>query len=238
MRKLYLGYILLSGPDAKYVSATSNACQPADLPHSPFILFIQHTNMDRREAIRRVAFLMGGTISAPALSGLLGGCKPNPKESASFQSFTPDAKNLVAEIAETIIPETSTPGAKAAKVDEFIVTMIEDCYPEKDQKIFFNGLDMINKESQTAYERSFVELKPNERTEILKKVEKEAFDRKEKEKDIKEKDPVFYFQFKELALLGYFTSEPGATKALVYQPIPGVYDGCVPMKAGQKAWAM
>src|SRR5687767_2341709 len=98
---------------------------------------IQHIHMDRREAIRRVAFLMGGTISAPALSGMLGGCKTNPKESAALQSFTPEAKSLVAEIAETIIPETSTPGAKAAKVEEFIATMIEDCYPEKEQKAFF-----------------------------------------------------------------------------------------------------
>lgn len=194
--------------------------------------------MDRREAIRRVAFLMGGTISAPALSGMLGGCKTNPKESAALESFTPEAKSLVAEIAETMIPETSTPGAKAAKVEEFIATMIQDCYPEKEQKIFFSGLDMVNKESQKAYERAFVELQPNERIEILKKVEKEAFDQREKDKDKKEKDPIFYMHFKELALLGYFTSEPGATKALAYVQVPGKYDGCVPLKSGQKAWAM
>jgi hypothetical protein len=194
--------------------------------------------MDRREAIRRVAFLMGGTISAPALSGLLGGCKTNTKESAALQSFTPEAKSLVAEIAETMIPETATPGAKAAKVEDFIVTMIEDCYPEKDQKVFFSGLDMINKESQAAYKRSFVELQPNERIEILKKVEKETFASRDKQKDQKEKDPQFYFQFKELALLGYFTSEPGAKQALEYVQVPGSYNGCVPLKSGQKAWAM
>jgi hypothetical protein len=97
---------------------------------------------------------------------------------------------------------------------------------------------MVNKESQSAYKHSFVELQPNERIEILKKVEKDAFAGREKQKDQKEKDPLFYFQFKELALLGYFTSEPGATKALAYVQVPGGFNGCVSLKSGQKAWAM
>jgi hypothetical protein len=193
--------------------------------------------MDRREAIQRVAFLMGGTISAPALIGLLEGCQPK-SESVAYKSFTPEVEKLIAEIAETIIPETNTPGAKAAKVEQFIVTMMQDCYPENDQKIFFSGLEEVDKQSRKDFDKSYVELTDAQRIEVFKKIESAAFEQREKDKDKKEKDPLFYFQMKELALLGYFTSEIGATKALAYVHVPGAYNGCVPMKPGQKAWAI
>jgi hypothetical protein len=54
----------------------------------------------------------------------------------------------------------------------------------------------------------------------------------------KEADPNHYFgMMKQLTLLGYFTSEIGATQALRYIAIPGKYEGCVPYKKGDKAWA-
>ena len=51
-------------------------------------------------------------------------------------------------------------------------------------------------------------------------------------------DKPFFQRMKELTVTGYFTSEIGATKALEYLPIPGKFQGCIPLKPNQKAWAL
>lgn len=190
--------------------------------------------MNRRDAIRNVAILMGTAISASTLSALEG-CT---SRSVNYTLQTPETKALLAEIAETIIPETSTPGAKAAKVDEFMLVMINDCYDEKAQKVFEEGLNKVNAESKKMFSgKDFMEITPDQRTQLLTAIDKERVEYN-KRKDKKKDDPVHYFQYmKELTLLGYFTSEPGATKALRYVAIPGRFDGCVPYKKGDRAWA-
>lgn len=176
---------------------------------------------------------MGTALSASTLAALEG-CSSGPR---NYTLQTPETKALLAEIAETIIPETSTPGAKAAKVDEFMLVMVGDCYDEKAQKVFTDGLDKINDESKKRFSKGFVDITPEQRTELLTAIDKERVDYN-KRKDKKDGDPVHYFQYmKELTLLGYFTSEPGATKALRYVKVPGKYEGCVPYKKGDKAWA-
>lgn len=190
--------------------------------------------MNRRDAIRNVAILMGTALSASTLAALEG-CKSRP---ATYTLQTPETKELLAEIAETIIPATNTPGAKAAGVGDFIVTMINDCYDEKAQKVFEAGLNTVNEESKKKFSgKTFLELSPEQRTELLTAIDQERVDYNKRENKKKE-DPVHYFQYmKELTLLGYFTSEPGATKALRYVAVPGRYEGCVPYKKGDRAWA-
>lgn len=191
--------------------------------------------MNRRDAIRNVAILMGTALSASTLAALEGCTSSGPK---NYTLQTPETKALLAEIAETIIPETSTPGAKAAKVEDFILVMVGDCYDEKAQKVFTDGLDTLTAESKKRFSnKSFMEITPEQRTELLTAIDKERVEYN-KRKDKKPEDPAHYFQYlKELTLLGYFTSEPGATKALRYVAVPGRYDGCVPYKKGDKAWA-
>ncbi|MGX5816840.1 gluconate 2-dehydrogenase subunit 3 family protein [Chitinophaga lutea] len=189
--------------------------------------------MNRRDAIRNVAILMGTALSASTLAALEG-CSSGPK---NYTLQMPETKALLAEIAETIIPETSTPGAKAAKVEEFIVLMVGDCYDEKAQKTFTDGLNTIQEESKKRYSKSFTDITPEQRTEMLTEIDKQRVEYN-KRKDKKKDDPAHYFQYmKELTLLGYFTSEPGATKALRYVKVPGKYEGCVPYKKGDRAWA-
>jgi hypothetical protein len=191
--------------------------------------------MNRRDAIKNVALLLGTAISASTLAALEG-CKSSAPKNYALQA--PETKSILAEIAETIIPETSTPGAKAAKVDEFILTMMNDCYEQKDQQLFLDGLKKIDEASNQQYKKPFVDLTAEQKTSVLTAIDKErvAYNKREnKGKD----DPAHYFQvIKELTLLGYFTSEPGATKALRYIAVPGKFEGCVPYKKGDKAWAV
>ncbi|WP_149239782.1 gluconate 2-dehydrogenase subunit 3 family protein [Dyadobacter sp. 32] len=199
--------------------------------------------MKRRDALSRVALLMGGAISAPTMLAFLEGCKSANETSGGIAfPFSAEQKNLVAEIAEIIIPKTDTPGAKDAKVGEFIEMMLKDCYAAKDQDSFAAGLKELEG-------KNFLKASPAEQVTLLTAMEKTAKEDMAKTGEEKKKateagkeytDPgvPFFRLVKELTLLGYFTSEEGATKALEYVPVPGRYDGCIDLKPGQKAWAM
>ena len=189
--------------------------------------------MNRRDALSRVALLVGGTVIGAEF--FLSGCKANDKYGASLD-FTPDDIAYLDEIAETIIPKTDTPGAKEAKVGQFMTVMVRDCYTEKEQKAFLDGMRTLNEASNKKFNNGFMDITPAQRKELLVELDKEAkdFDKK-KEKG----EPSHYFSMmKQLTLLGYFTSEPGATQALNYVPVPGKYDGCIPYKKGDKAYAL
>jgi hypothetical protein len=190
--------------------------------------------MNRREALSRVALIMGGTVVGANI--FLEGCKPADKKATSLTEFSPDDVAYLDEIAETIIPATSTPGAKAAKVGAFMTVMVRDCYTEDDQKIFRNGMDKLNDASSKKFDNPFIQLTDGQRHELLVQIDNEQ---KEYSKNKKDDAPNHYFRLmKELTLLGYFTSEIGSTQALRYVEAPGRYDGCIPYKKGDKAWAL
>lgn len=188
--------------------------------------------MDRRNALQMVAVMMGGVVVTPALADILEGRTPMPV-SAKALVFSSDQEALIAEIADVIIPTTDSPGAKAAGVAPFINTIVSDCYPKDYQDRFKAGLEKVERECKAAYGKSFVQANNDQRTVILKIEESNAYaDRK-----AGAKDAPFWFMIRELTVAGYFTSEAGCTQALSYEWVPGRYEGCVPLKPGQKAWA-
>lgn len=187
--------------------------------------------MERREAVQYIAMLLGGTLVGA--NAFITGCKPADKKDNTV--FTQEDVAYLNEVADTILPDTSTPGAKAANVGQFMTVMVNDCYEAKDQKIFHEGLGKLNDASKKAYDADFVKLNPQQRHDLLVKLDQEQ---KDYTKNKKADDPAHYFHMmKELTLLGYFTSEIGTKQARRYEPIPGRYDGCVPYKKGEKAWA-
>ena len=207
--------------------------------------------MNRRDAISRVALLMGGTISAPTLLAF-----GNNQHRGFGLDFVLDAsqKSLVIEIAEHILPRTNTPGAKDANVGPFIELMLKDCYKDQEQQNFKDGLADIEEKAMKAHSKKFLETTTDQQVAILKAVERETMDMmksanvqqvkvgdnvdKEVVTSKKLKGTPFWRLMKELTLFGYFTSEQGATKALNYIPIPGRYEGCIPYKKGDKAYAL
>lgn len=202
--------------------------------------------IDRREAIRRVSAMLGGAAFIGGTT-LLAACSREGGrgvDSATVVSTTPEPKQTMFtaeevayldEIAETILPETSTPGAKAARCGVFMAVMVQDCYEKKDQDIFRAGLTALNEASQKANNAPFMQATPEQRTALLTTIDKEAIEYQDKKK---EEEPNHYFRMvKELTLLGYFTSEVGMTKALRYAETPGRFDPCVPYAKGETIWA-
>jgi hypothetical protein len=184
--------------------------------------------MNRKEAIHFISILLGGTLVGA--NAFLTGCR-----STGASNFNEEDIAYLDEIADTILPPTKTPGAKAAHTGQFIARMIDDCYDEKETAIFRKGMDSLNEIASKKYSQDFTKLKASERHELLVVVDNEQ---KQYMKDKKETEPVHYFRMmKELTLLGYFTSKEGVTQAKRYLPVPGKYIGCVPYKKGDKAIA-
>jgi hypothetical protein len=220
--------------------------------------------ISRREAILRMSVLLGG-VALIGSGALISGCKAE-KTATVGGPFTADDIAYLDEIADTILPTTSTPGAKAAKTGAFMALMVTDTYHEDDDKTFRDGmrkLDDLSKQKNGG--ASFMKATPAQRLALLQELDKEQHDYSEKQRaeGRKKSDavissasqqnapeakinpatqmsdpPTKYFRMmKELALLGYFTSEVGATQALRYVESPGRYDPCVPYKAGDRDWA-
>ncbi len=200
------------------------------------------TPLDRRELLKRVAYLMGGALSTPAIMGVLQGCSPKASSSSAItlSFFTPEQAALVAEVADIMIPRTDTPGAKDVGVPAFIDSMLHATYPEKDQARYIGGLTAFELRANEQHGKHFVELTVDQQRDLVREVHDAALQAgRENEMNDRRDNRPFILMTKELTMLGFFTSEVGATQVLQYVAVPGFYHGCVPLKdAGNgKTWA-
>ena len=197
----------------------------------------QERVIDRRDAIKRVTALLGGAALIGGTS-LIAACSKDRSDAAkgaSVGQFTATDIAWLDEVAETILPATSTPGAKAAAVGPFMALMVTDTYDEKDQKIFRAGMTQLEDACKKANNTGFMTATPAQRLTLLEGVDKEAKDYQDAKKG---EDPNHYFRMvKELTMLGYFTSEIGCTQAQRYRESPGRFDPCLPYTAGETSWS-
>lgn len=233
--------------------------------------------MHRREAIRRVGLMLGG-VTFVGGTALLTACERERPAAGGYTrigEFTPDDVAFLDEVAETILPETKTPGAKAARTGAFMALMVTDAYDTRDQRTFRDGMRKIDEESRKANAVAFMSATPQQRLALLERLDREqktytdardaarrsrtAADTAKVAQSAKAEahlpdqrreaapgtataitadPPAHYFRMmKELALLGYFTSEIGYMQAQRYVESPGRFDPCVPYQPGEKAWA-
>jgi hypothetical protein len=209
--------------------------------------------MDRRELLKMIGLVTGAAVIGGDM--ILTGCSTETKDQAN--RFTQNDVDLLDEVAETIIPRTATPGAKDAAVGMFMTVMVNDCYKERDQQVFFEGMRQLNESAKEKFGGDFIDLAQEKREELLRLMENEArvhqenvdvFNDGQREKERQEfesgnlnfeRDYMsshYYIMMKQLTLLGFFTSEVGSTMALRHVTIPGHYEGCIPYKKGDRAW--
>ena len=199
--------------------------------------------MNRRQLIQRVAMLMGGAISAPAVLAVLNGCSPKPSASWHPQFLSSQEGAVVEDVAELIVPRTDTPGARDVGVPAFIDVILKDAYPAEDQARFVSSLKDFDAEAQRAHGKPFLELPQAQRLAFLQKVHDEAAAAEKTQADnevaASERKRPFVLMMKELTLLGFFVSKVGATQVLQYVAVPGGFQACIPIaKAGNgKQWA-
>ena len=194
----------------------------------------QPIDIDRREALRRAALLIGGMLSAPTIAGVLAGCESRHADATTFvpRALTEDQLELVATMAEHILPTTDTPGARAVGVHRFIDTMLAEYYPAADTQRFVSGLADVDARAHRLAERRFLDCSPAQQVALLETLDREAFSM------LAAAPTPFFRTLKELTLVGYYTSQPGATQELKYARVPGRFSGCVPLTAVGRTWSV
>jgi len=239
----------------------------------------QHRLISRREAIRHVSALLGGVTFIGGNRLLAAVVNVSHPVERSLELFTAADIAFLDEIAETILPETKTPGAKAAKTGAFMALMVTDSYWPAEQKVFREGMRKVDEAMKKAKNVSFMQATPAQRLALLTRLDREqvrvmdardAAERREKglaprpaaapaakaDQNLPDgpnenlpvvgvsavgeapKKAAHYFRMmKELAMLGYFTSEIGYTKVMRYAEVPGRFDPCLPYTPGEPAWA-
>lgn len=185
--------------------------------------------IDRREAIKRTGLLLGGVIFAPNILGVLNGCTATPGDWTP-QLFSNDQARLVTALADVILPADDTPAASEVGVPQFIETMVNEVYNEEQRQEFLEGLDAFAENYRSEIQAEYFEGSDEQKYEFTYHQNQLAV----------EEDPEgssFLLTFKELTMLGYFTSEVGATQVLQYQAVPGRYDECIPVDEVGRTWA-
>lgn len=186
-------------------------------------------DMNRREALLRLATLLGVTTLTPQV--LTAGAT-HPTSSAPV--FGSADLALLDEIAETIMPATDVPGAKAAQVGAFISMMLTDCYDAPVQAAVNAGVDELATTYRRRFNEAFVGGSQANRTAFLNELDAEQ---KRYTASKRPEQPHHYFRIvKELSVLGYFSSEIGASQALRYMEVPGRFSGAEPYKKGDRAF--
>jgi hypothetical protein len=181
--------------------------------------------MNRRVAIRNMALILG---SAAVLPACLNDNKGKPIVALKHLKLDADQENLVANLTETILPTTDTPGAKDLGINLFVFKMIDDCFDEKQQDEFMAGLKEFDKAVDEKYGKSFNSLTVAERSAFVNDIEKQSKDPKNKEKQ--RKSSGFYWTVKGQTVFGYTTSKYFMTKQIVYELVPGRYNAMFPAK--------
>jgi hypothetical protein len=171
--------------------------------------------MQRRTALRNVAIGFGGLLSLPTWAN---NWNINSVQTNSFLIL--DQQNLLAEIVETIIPQTTTPGAKSLGVHLLIQKIVSDCYGKEAQEKMIKGLGLIDDLAKNTNQKSFVELDATKRLELLKSIEKSEY------KELKDT----FGQIRWMTIDGYQKSEYFMTNIEKFEWAPARFSGCVPVK--------
>jgi hypothetical protein len=211
------------------------------------------TLVSRRALLQGIATLLGGaalTGGDQLLAFSFDGPALDQAASTGTGMFTGADVALLDEIAETILPQTATPGAKAARTGAFMALMVTEAYTPQNQVIFREGMRQLDEACRAAANgASFMQATPAQRLALIEALDREQRTMTEERAEAprsrapaavgpQDDQPRHYFRLmKELALLGFFTSEIGYTQAMRYIETPGRFDPCVPLAPGEKSWA-
>ncbi len=200
-------------------------------------------NINRREALRRTALVMGTALSASTVAGIMQGCKAEPELAWTPAYFDEPQAKFVSLMSGTIIPKTATGGAREAGVPGFIEAMVSKVFQEEQQKEFADGMAACMAWCNDQAGNEFIYLDEEKQLELAQGLDNAAKAQRlgigEAPDDDQTKQAAdFFWVMKELTVTGFFTSEVGATQVLQYKAIPGTYEGCIPLsEAGGKTWA-
>lgn len=184
--------------------------------------------MDRRQVLKLSSAILGYTIVGGTAAAVLTGCKADVNAMpADLDLFDQSTYDLIVDVTERIIPKTDTPGAKDANVVSYIHSRLKNFATAEERASMIEKLNLFNSVAESKYQKKYNDLPEGEKDEIMKMMQAEA---------TKADDHVFN-KLKQETVVGFFTSEVGATQVLRHDPIPGAYNGCIDYAPEDKVWA-
>jgi hypothetical protein len=182
------------------------------------------TQMNRRELVRNLAYALTALSAAPAFAGAVAEFDTRSRGDVLSSAQL----NLLEALVDYVIPDTDTPGARAAGVPDFINYLLTVWYSAPEREKFSSGLSALGDIASHEYHRSLAKLPTKDAIALLTRLEEDENDTPASE---------FVAWLKELTVLGYYTSEIGATEELRYLAIPGNYQNCIELSAESRTWA-
>ncbi len=199
--------------------------------------------LDRREVLRRIGWLAGTAVVAPSVLGLMTSCTPNEAELGWTPAyFTDDEARFITSYVDTLLPTTDTPGGLDVGVDRFIDKVMAATTPKSDKPSpMQEGILAFDGGARTQFGKAFWELEQDQRGRLFSEAEKSPrYQPAVWGTAVGEQPPIgFYRSLKSMALWGYLSSEEVGTQVLVYDPVPGGYDGDIPLsETGGRSWSL
>jgi len=198
--------------------------------------------MNRRDALR--IFTAGAVLPALTPELLAFYQQAHPGGAYKLRTLNPHQNDTVVAMIDQIIPATDTPGAKDARVNEFIDVILTEWATEEERHRFLDGLANVDKQSNELFGKDFAAASSSQQVTLLRSMDDAAaVIRTEMRRHASNTPPEpdsqlkgdFFIVFKNITLHGYYTSEVAFTKELNLEIIPGAFHGCTPIPAGRKA---
>lgn len=213
--------------------------------------------MKRRALLKYTAYITGYAVAAPLTSAILSGCKAEPSSATSSFSpafFSADEYQNVAAMVEAMLPPTDTPGANEVGVPQFVDRVLAEYTEAEDAAKIKNGLTVWTKAIAQKSGKSYHELAATEQLQLLNTLDTEAREKRmTQEKEAMDNfksgaqkftsvdsgvEGPWWLSLKELAIGGYYSSEKIGMDVLVYDPVPGPYQGCISLEEVGKAYSL
>jgi hypothetical protein len=192
--------------------------------------------MERRDAVKYTAMFLGAGLSASTVAAILNGCKVDTSDVWKPSFLSIDESDFLLELGETMLPRTTTPGAKDAMVNRFIDAVRPLRYTVDENKVFKHELNAFMHQSVSELGRQFLTASAEKKLAWLQSLDKATYESVVLVNGALPNDRPFYLVLKEQILAGYFSSEAVAKSYFAYDPLPGRYDPCIPYDSVGKAW--
>jgi hypothetical protein len=198
--------------------------------------------MQRREALRLL--MAGGVLPALPTNLFAFFQGAHPASGYTLRTLNPHQNDTVVAMIDQIIPATDTPGAKGARVNEFIDVILTEWADAEERRNFLDGLAGVDKQTNDLFGKNFVDASPAQQVTLLRSMDESVAAQRTRrmrhgntipEERDKQLRGEFFNVFKGITVHGYYTSEIGFSQELNLQIIPGAHHGCLPLPAEKKA---
>lgn len=202
--------------------------------------------MDRRDVLKYTAYLTGYAVTAPLTSAILSGCKSEPATAeVTTKFFSAEEFPSIEAMINTMLPKTDTPGAVELGVPKFVDLVLADYTEDEDRQKLQKGLSAWLNEISSTKGSTYAELSAEDQLQLLneldassKKTAKEL-ENLDLDKEEKEERAPWWLDLKSMVIGGYYSSEYVGMEVLAYDPVPGAYQGCIPLSdMGGKSWSL